>query len=215
MWHGQSCFTIKGNGITIVTDPYSEEIGLKLPKLTADVVTVSHQHSDHNNTKAIEGNPKILDWPGEYEVKESSFIGTDAFHFSKGEGPEAEKRGGNIIFSFEVDGIRICHLGDLGHTLTNEMTEAIGDIDILMIPVGGTYTIDYKKAHEVIEQIDPRLVIPMHYKIDGLTLDIAPVQAFLKEVGQLNLQPINKLKVKRSELPDDKTNFVLFEAVTD
>ncbi|MBI2463777.1 MBL fold metallo-hydrolase [Candidatus Peregrinibacteria bacterium] len=213
IWHGQSCFTIKNNDITIVTDPYSG-IGLKLPKLAADVITVSHQHQDHSFVEGVEGNPKVLDWAGEYEIKGVPFIAIDSFHYAKSEGPEAEKRGGNLIMVFEIDGVKMCHLGDLGHTLTNEMNEAIGDVDVLMVPVGGVYTIDHHKAHEVIEQIDPRLVIPMHYKVPGLTVELGEIEPFLKEIGQVNIEPINKLKLKKVDLPEDKTNFVVMTPIT-
>lgn len=214
IWHGQACFSLKGKNAVIVTDPYSEEIGLKLPKLEADIVTVSHQHFDHNNTAAVSGQPKIFEWPGEYETKEIVITGIEAFHFSESEGKEGEKRGKIIIFCFELDGLKICHLGDLGHRLTSGLTEAIGEVDVLFIPVGGIYTIGAEKAHEVIEQIEPRLVIPMHYKIPGLKIDLAPLEDFLKEIGLKNPEEKEVLKISKSDLSEEKTEYVIMKPVT-
>ena len=211
-WHGQSCFTLKGNKITVVTDPYGE-IGLKLPKLTADILSISHDHTDHNNIKAVEGEPRVFDWPGEYEAGEVMMTAIECFHYKKSE-EEDEKvasRGKSLIFFFEIDGIRVCHLGDLGHKLTDDMVQAIGDIDILLIPVGGGNTIDHKTAHQVIEQIDPRIVVPMHYQIDSLKVDaeLQNVEPFLKEVGAHN-EPQESLQIGgRSSLPEDTTSFVV------
>ncbi len=212
IWHGHSCFTLKGNAAKAVTDPYAE-IGLTLPKLDASIVTVSHEHEDHNNSEAIEGDPIVFDWPGEYEAGGVMITGIEAFHYPKSEeDTKAAERGKVVIFHIEIDDIKICHLGDLGHKLTPEMVEAVGDVDVLLIPVGGNFTIDHKTAHEVVEQIDPRIVIPMHYKIDGLKLDIQGVEPFLKEVGAQN-NPQEKLEIKgRSQLPEDTTEFVVLGA---
>ncbi len=211
-WHGQSCFTLKGNKITVVTDPYGE-IGLKLPQLKADILSVSHDHASHNNVAAVEGEPRVFDWPGEYEAGGVMMTALECFHFKKSE--EADEkvatRGKSLIFFFELDGIRVCHLGDLGHKLTDDMVEAIGDIDILLIPVGGGTTIDHKTAHQVIEQIDPRIVVPMHYKISGLKTEpeLQDIEPFLKEVGTQN-EPQESLQIAgRSSLPEDATSFVV------
>ncbi len=214
-WHGQSCFTIKGSKVTVVTDPYGD-IGLKLPKLEAGIVTVSHDHVDHNNVTAVEGEPRVFDWPGEYEAGGVMVTGIEAFHYRKSE-EEDEKvsaRGKTIIYQMDVDNIRVCHLGDIGHKVTDEMLEAIGDIDVLMIPVGGASTIDHKVAHEVVERIDPRIVIPMHYKINGLKVDddLQDVGPFLKEVGAQNEPRENLVINSRSALPEDTTAFVVLEA---
>jgi L-ascorbate metabolism protein UlaG (beta-lactamase superfamily) len=211
-WHGHSCFTIKGKDAVVVTDPY-KNIGLNLPKLKADIVTISHEHDGHNNFEAVEGARKVITWPGEYELKNVSVIAIEAFHYSKGEAADAEKRGKIIIFVIDIDGFKICHLGDLGHKLTSDITEAIGDVDILLIPVGGKNTIDYKKAVEVIEQIEPRIVIPMHYKTEGSTADIDTNEKFLKEEGIANIEVLEKFSAKLvSDLPDDKTDFKVLKA---
>jgi len=214
IWHGHSCFTLKGKNATVVTDPY-KDVGLKLPELTADIVTVSHGHEDHNNVEAVNGDVKVIDWPGEYERKNVSVLGLEAFHYSKSEGKDAEKRGKNIIYVIEIDDVKVCHLGDLGHKLTSELTEAIGDVDVLLVPVGGKFTIDYKKAVEVIEQIEPRVVIPMHYKTDGNTVDIDTNERFLKEVGVTDVKEESKFEIKSvSELPDDRMEFTVLKPIT-
>lgn len=213
-WHGQSCFTLKNGKTTIVTDPY-QDIGLKLPKLNADIVTISHDHDDHNNPKAVEGDPKVLDWPGEFEVGGVAITGLEAFHYSKSEDDKAKNLGKIIIYTFNVNGIHICHLGDLGHKLTNEINESLGDVDVLMIPVGGKDTINHEKALSVIEQLDPRIVIPMHYKIPDLKVELDSLDPFLKEVGLSNPEKLPKLKFLKKDLPaDDKTEYKILEAVT-
>ncbi|MBT5016010.1 MBL fold metallo-hydrolase [Candidatus Peregrinibacteria bacterium] len=216
IWHGQSCFTLKGSKATVVTDPYGD-IGLKLPSLKANILTVSHDHEDHNNVAAVEDNPQLFDWPGEYEANGVMMTALNAFHYRKSEEEDekAAARGKTLIFHFEIDGIKVCHLGDLGHKLTDDMVEAIGDVDILLIPAGGDSTIDHKTAHQVIEQIDPRIVIPMHYKIPGLKVeaDLQDVEPFLKEMGVSSSESQEKLEVKgRSSLPEATTAYVVLEA---
>ena len=164
-WHGQSCFKIAIKDVTLVTDPFGKDIGLKPPHFEADIVTVSHDHHDHNNVSALRGTPFVVDGPGEYELKGVAISGISSFHDNK----EGQERGKNTIFIIEAEEMRICHLGDLGEKkLTDNQLEEIGDIDILMIPVGGVYTIDSEEAAGIISQIEPRIVIPMHYKIPGL-----------------------------------------------
>lgn len=215
IWHGQSCFTIKGKNATIVLDPYHEEIGLKLPQLKADIVLVSHDHFDHNNVEAVEGEYKLFNSPGEYERLGVTILGIEAFHYSKNDEEEAKKRGKITIFALDVDGFKICHLGDLGHKLTSDLLEAIGDVDILMVPVGGKFTIDAEKAVEVVEQIEPRVIIPMHYKIPGNTTEIDTNEKFLKEVGVAGAVEIDKFSVKAvTDLPDDKTDYVVLKPIT-
>jgi len=167
-WFGQSCFKIQGEKSTLVTDPFDKSFGLKVPRLAADVVTTSHDHKDHNNTKVVRGiaenQPFIIDGPGEYEVKNIFIYGVKAYHDNK----EGQERGENIIYRIGIDGISIAHLGDLGHALKNGQIERLEGVDILMIPVGGIYTIDAKKETEVISQIEPRIEIPIHYHIKGM-----------------------------------------------
>ncbi len=207
-WQGHSCFKIQDKvgpeGVTVITDPFDKKIGLKEPNCEADIVTVSHNHFDHNNVQALRGKPMIINCAGEYDLKDVLVEGIDTFHDEK----EGADRGSNIIFRIEVDNISITHLGDLGQILDNSQLEKLVGTDILLIPVGGTYTIDAKKAVEVIAQIEPRIVIPMHYKVKGLTVDIDSVDKFIKELG---IQPTyeEKLKISKKDLPQDEMELVI------
>src|SRR3989344_2890377 len=172
-WAGQSCFEIsvspsKEVSATIVIDPFDEKIGLKLPNMEADVVLISHAHHDHNNAKGIKGNPMVIDGPGEYEVRGVFIKGIDSFH----DDVNGKERGKNTMYAIEAEDIKICHLGDFGQKqLTDEQLDAIGHVDVLMIPVGGEYTISSSEAQKVIGQIEPRMIIPMHYALPKLTVD--------------------------------------------
>lgn len=208
-WLGQSCFKIQdktgSEGITVVTDPYeTAQIGLKMPSFEADVITVSHDHKDHNCISALRGKPYVIDCAGEYDVKNVMVEGVASFHDEK----QGAELGNNIIYRIEMDGITICHLGDLGHVLEAKQLDRLQGIDILLIPVGGKYTIDADRAVEVINLIEPRIVIPMHYKVPGLKVDIAAVDAFVKEFG---VKPTyeDKLKIAKKELPAEDTELVI------
>ena len=199
-WYGHSCFKITNQGghLIVLTDPFDKKIGLNPPRCGADIVTVSHQHYDHNNTKVITGmegsNPFIIDGPGEYEIKGVSIVGYNSFH-------DKEKKENNIIYSMEIDKIKICHLGDFGQDkLSDKQIEKIGNVDILMIPVGGNYTIGAKRAAGIVNQIDPGIVIPIHYKIPGLNIKLNDVKDFLKEMGLNGVIPVDKLTVKKKDL---------------
>lgn len=199
-WHGQSCFKIVTKETTIITDPFSKDIGLKPPHCEAGLVTISHDHYDHNNISALRGTPFVIDGPGEYDLKGVFVWGIDSFHDNK----EGKERGVNTIFIIETEGMRVCHLGDLGQKeLTDEQLEKIGEIDILMIPVGGVYTIDSEEAAVIINSIEPKIVIPMHYKIPGLNIKLQGIEAFLKEMG-LEKQVVEQLAIKKSDLPKEE-----------
>ncbi|RLC39242.1 MBL fold metallo-hydrolase [Candidatus Falkowbacteria bacterium] len=209
-WIGHSCFKIQNktgpDGITVVTDPFDKKIGLKPPSFEADIVTVSHGHDDHNNIKALRGKPFIITSAGEYDTKGVSIQGIESFHDEKG----GKERGLNIIYRIEVDDISIAHLGDIGHILDNKQLDVLAGTDILLIPVGGKYTIDAKKAAEIVSQIEPRIVIPMHYKVPGLKIDIDGVDKFIKEIG---LKPTEeeKLKITKKDLPQEDMELVVFK----
>lgn len=199
-WYGQSCFKFKDKNITVVTDPYSEELGFKLPKLTADVVTVSHEHYDHNNLGAVEGEPFVCANPGEFEVKGLFIEGIESFH-DKQKGAE---KGKNTIFVFHFADMTICHLGDLGSALTNAQVEQIDGVDVLLIPVGGKYTIGSKEASTIINQIEPKMVIPMHYAIEGSKeTELASVEDFCKEMGICHEPEKEPLKVEAKDFPEE------------
>lgn len=201
---GHSSFKIKGKTASVVTDPFdSKMVGLKFSPVEADIVTVSHNHADHNQIQLVKNVKKIVDGPGEYEIQGISILGFNSYHDTK----KGEARGRNTIYVFEVDGFRIAHLGDLGHHLSEELVENIGDIDILMIPVGGVYTIGSSEAAEIIRDIEPAIVIPMHYKVEGINPEsfskLEPVESFLKEVG-IPVEKLPKLLLKKEELGEEQ-----------
>lgn len=166
-WLGHSCFLISTDEGSLVTDPYDSRIGLSLPKnLSADVVTISHHHYDHDHIEAVRGNPCIVDGPGIHRCHGWTFQGLETYHDEY----RGAERGSNTVYLFEIDGIRLAHLGDLGHILPGDMAVALSDVDVLMVPIGGTYTINGTQALTVVNQINPRLVLPMHYAVPGLSL---------------------------------------------
>ena len=207
-WQGHSCFKIQDkqgpDGVTLVTNPFNKEIGLKVPNFEADIVTISHDHEDHNNVKSLRGDAFVIDCPGEYDFKNVLVEGIDDFNNEKG----GEDKNHNIIFRIEIDDISITHLGNLNHALSSEQLEKLNGTDVLLIPVGGKDTLDAKKAVEVISQIEPRIVIPMHYKVDGLKLDIDGVDKFIKELG-IEASYEEKLRINKKDLPQEDMELVI------
>ena len=207
-WYGQSCFKIQSGETVLFADPFDKEIGLTPPRGQANIITISHQHHDHNNSEPLTGEPLIIDGPGEYEFKGVNIKGVFSYHDSE----EGKKNGTNTVYIIEMEGIKICHLGDLGQKkLTEEQQEEIDGVDILMVPIGGTYTIDGEGAAEIINQIEPRIVIPMHYKIPGLTIKIDGVEPFLKEMGVSKKEAVDKLTIKKKDLPQEDTEVVVMK----
>ncbi|MFA5644309.1 MAG: MBL fold metallo-hydrolase [Patescibacteria group bacterium] len=209
-WLGHSCFKIEekinGENISIVTDPFGQETGLKVPNVEADIVSVSHNHDDHNNINSLRGKPFVVDCAGEFDVKGVIIEGIRSYHDDK----EGKDRGANIIFRFDIEGLSLAHLGDLGEVLDNKQLEKLGGVDILFVPVGGKYTLDAKKAVEVISQIEPRIVIPMHYKTKDLKIDIEGVDKFIKELG-IEVNEEEKLKISKKDLPSEDMRLVIFK----
>jgi L-ascorbate metabolism protein UlaG (beta-lactamase superfamily) len=206
-WHGQSCFTLKGRAVTVAIDPFAD-IGLKPPKLTADILLMSHDHFDHANKDAVSGDSYIVDSAGEYESKGVMIEGIPTYHDDQ----QGAARGRNTVFSLTLDGIHFVHLGDLGHLLDDATVERIGDVDVLFVPVGGHFTIDAKKAAEVVKQLQPRITVPMHYKVPGLTVkELAGVDGFLKQAGA-KVRKLDKKtwKLKQTDLPEDDSQVVVF-----
>jgi L-ascorbate metabolism protein UlaG (beta-lactamase superfamily) len=206
-WYGQACFKIKGKQSTVLIDPYDPTmLGLKLPKdLSSDMVLQTHDHHDHANIAATDPESIKITGPGEYEVKGVAVTGVSTFHDNQ----KGAERGKNTIFNIEVDGVNIVHLGDLGHTLEESQLEEIGSVDILLIPVGGVYTIDAKDAARVVAQLDPKIVIPMHYKLDELKVELEPLANFLKEMSIENPVAQPKLSVTKDKLPEEMQIVVL------
>lgn len=213
IWHGQSFFELltkdQENGeLKIAIDPYDKSLGLRVPKVTAQILLISHSHPDHANKEAVKGNPFLIETPGEYEVKGVFVQGIPGFHDAVG----GKERGPVTIYKVEAEEMKICHLSDLGQKeLTPEQVEQIGDVDILLVPVGGGHTIGAKEASSVISQIEPKLVIPMHYKIPKLKAPLESIDKFLKVMGQEKIEPQKKLKIKPSDLPKEETKIVVLE----
>lgn len=202
---GHASFKLRGKNATVVTDPYDGGgVSLKFPKhVEADILTVSHDHADHNAVHLVGGTPFFVHGPGEYEIKGVSVIGVASFHDEK----EGADRGRNTMYRIEVDGVKIGHLGDLGHVLSSAQVDALDGIDILLVPIGGVYTIDAEKAAQVVSDIEPRIVIPMH---DGRSnKELAPLEQFLKVMNKGEITPVPKLTISREKLPTEMQVVVL------
>lgn len=207
---GHAAFLIKSKTAAVITDPFDLAMtGLKFPSLEADIVTVSHQHGDHNHTGLVGGQPLVIIHPGEYEKQGVRITGLSVFHDAK----QGAERGRNILFKIESDDMAVLHCGDLGHQLSDEMIEELGAIDILMIPTGGTYTIDAKAACVVVQKIEPSLVIPMHYHNPKLNQEVfgklLPVADFIHAMGVSPAEPLKKLTVKKEDLTSEMKVAVL------
>lgn len=204
-WHGQACFRIKGRTAAVVIDPYDAGFtGLKPLKLEADIVCVTHSHQDHNNTSAVRTadgkEPFIIAGPGGFEKLGVNIVGVASFH----DNSQGSERGNNTIYNVTVDDVNIVHLGDLGQKkLSQEQVEQLSSCDVLLIPTGGTYTIEAKDAPDIIAQIEPKIVIPMHHKIGGLKFPLDPVDKFLSAMGKEKSQAQNKLSLSREKLPEE------------
>ncbi len=205
-WYGHACFRLKDRELTVVCDPYDKGMGLTLPRLRADVVTVSHDAPGHNYVDGVKDWRKVLTGPGEYELAGVFITGIPTYHGRKGD----DRLEPNTVFMFEFPELTVCHLGDLGHVLTESQVEAMPKIDVLLIPVGGRHTLDAAKAAEVISILEPSIVIPMHYQSPGTPMHLDPVERFLKEMGVPAPPPIDALKMVRSQLPEE-TQVVLME----
>lgn len=172
---GHSSFKLtESTGTTIVTDPYSPKIGFAMPKVLADAVTISHHHFDHDNVAAVGGNPQIIDKEASYDLPGVEINAFKSFHDPVG----GSMRGENVIFKFRMDGLDVCHLGDLGEECSAELIERILPVDVLLIPVGGNYTIDAETAKEYVDRLMPEIVIPMHYRVKDLKVDIEKLDDF-------------------------------------
>ena len=195
-WLGHACFLLKSEeGRSLLLDPFHEsELGYSMPITEADIVIISHDHLDHNNVDAAGSNPDVIFGPGEYISKGMDITGIKSYHDEQ----RGKLRGENTIFCFALDGIRVCHLGDLGHTLSRAQIKAIGPVDLLFLPVGGRYTIDAAGANEVMRQLHPAVTVPMHYKTGALGFELDPVDDFLK--GKEPAAPQKKLQLAKEDL---------------
>jgi len=204
-WHGHACFEIRDD-LTIVTDPHDgKSIGLPAPSVKGDIILVSHDHYDHNSVKTVEkeGSVVVRD-TGKMEVKGVEIEGIESFH----DEVKGAKRGKNTIFKFKMDEIVFCHLGDLGHVPDEDTLSKIGDVDVLFVPVGGTFTIDAESAWKTTSLIEPKIVVPMHYKIHGLSLPISGVEPFLEKSKYKVIHVGNEIDIEREEIPKEREVWV-------
>lgn len=216
IWRGQSCFQLIGSTkkgdkpVSVVIDPFSEDIGFRLPKTEADILLVTHDHFDHNNVKGVSGvsgkAPFLIDAPGEYDVGDIFVQGIPSWH----DNSKGSEKGRSIIYTLKMEGLRICHLGDLGQKeLSDKELEDIGEVDILMIPVGGGVTIDAKDAAKIISLIEPKIAIPMHYDLPKIKVTLDGLDNFLRVMGKKDIQPQDKLVIKSKDIPEEGFQIVV------
>jgi len=211
-WYGLSCFRMLERGTaSIVADPFSDTVGYGQPNLKADIVTVSHDAEGHNAVENVRNATLILDRPGEYEIGGVFINGVVAYDTARS--PEEMRR--NIIFVYDFDKVTVCHLGDLDHVPKQQEIEALGNIDVLLVPVGGGGALNSSQASEVISLIEPSIVVPMHYKTDHTPFDLDPVDKFLKEMGLQTVEETDLLRVNKSTLASEDTQVVLLQITGD
>jgi len=207
-WLGHSCFRLEGSeGFSLLTDPFGKDVGYGPPDVQADIVLISHDHGDHNNSKAVKGRPAVIKGPGKHVSRGMEFRGIETYHDEKG----GRLRGANTIFCFQLDGLQVCHLGDLGHILRDQEVGIIGSVDLLFLPVGGIYTIDGRKAWQVIHQLKPRIAVPMHFQTDALKFRLGRVEDFLG--GHEHEGPLDSLDVSRDDLKVEGLRVVLLNYI--
>ncbi|MEA2097805.1 MAG: MBL fold metallo-hydrolase [Patescibacteria group bacterium] len=210
-WYGHSCFKLQNKDVVLIADPFDKKVGLRPPCGAADIVTISNNHYGHNNSEVIKNNPFIVDSAGEYEIKKITIRGINSCRDNK----KGEERGFNTIYVIEIEDLKICHLGDFGQEgFFNGQLEEIGQIDILFIPVGGIFTIDWKATSTIISQIEPRIIIPMHYRLPGMNKELSKmdtVDNFCKERGISTKDAVDKLSIKKKDLPQDEAKVILMK----
>ncbi len=204
-WFGHACFRLRGRDGTVITDPYDKEIGLSFARPRGDIVTISHNHPGHSFAKGVKGDPKIIEGPGEYEIKNIFVTGVPSAHDKKG----GKERGTNTIYVFDIDGLTVCHLGDLGHVPSQTQVEALGNVNVLLVPVGGVSTISGSEAAEIVSLLEPQIVIPMHYAHPDLKFKLDTPAKFFKEMGIKAPAPVSSLKVTKDSLPNEPQVVVL------
>ncbi len=205
-WLGQCCFRLRGRDALVVIDPFDQKVGLTLPRMTPHIVVLTHEHPGQLSVRGIGGEPKLVIGAGEFEIRGVSIRGTRGFHDGKADG------GAPItLYTVELDDLTVCHLSHLGHKLSEAQLEAIGRVDILLVPIGGQgLSLNAAQAAEVVSQIEPKLVVPMHYQIPGLALTLDPLDRFVKEMGVTDAAPQPKLSLTSSPAVED-TKVVILE----
>jgi L-ascorbate metabolism protein UlaG (beta-lactamase superfamily) len=208
---GHSSFVLtSSSGTSIVTDPYDNTIGYAMAKVSADAVTITHHHFDHDDYARIGGNPTVVDKLGTYKFGDIEITTIHAFH----DECNGAKRGVVIIYKYKINGITVCHLGDLGEPYTQQLVDKIGKVDILLIPVGGTYTIDAPMAKKYIEGINPTIAIPMHYKAKGCKLNIEKIDSFISQFKDSDykvIQSTSELEINAEQLAKEDKKIIVME----
>ncbi len=210
---GHSSFVIKSKSAQVVTDPFDPKmVGLKFPKQEADIVTISHHHPDHDYLAGVGGSPLVIDWPGDYEKMGVRITGFKSFHDKK----KGADRGENILYKFETEEMSILHCGDLGLVPDDSFVQELGDINVLLVPVGGFYTIDPTDAVEFIKKLEPNMVVPMHYRSPAHEVkafaQLATLEDFLKKMGITPEEPMPKLSIKKENIMEDEMKVVVLKA---
>jgi L-ascorbate metabolism protein UlaG (beta-lactamase superfamily) len=204
IWYGHACFRLKSREGTVITDPYDKTLGLSLPAIKADIVTVSHRAPHHSFVKAVKGDAYVIDTPGEFEINGVFVTGV---HMPPANNATNGVR--NNVYVIYLDDISICHLGDLNHVPTQKQVEDMGSIDVLLVPVGGLNSLKATQAAEVVSLIEPYIVIPMHYKLPGISLKLDPVSKFLTEMGITKTETVDLLKLAKPSLPEETQVIVM------
>ncbi len=197
-WLGHSCFRLHDADMTVVTDPYPASVGLRVDNRPAEIVTVSNPHPNHNNAGSIEGGPKVFSNPGEYEYNGVTARGVMT---PLAEGQDREER--NVAFTIEIGNINICHLGDLSIPLTTRMVDDLKPVDVVLVPTGGHCTLDMDQVYQTLQDLDAKIVIPMHYKTDGIIVEVDPIDNFVRRMGIDDVQPQPRLVVTNANLGTD------------
>jgi L-ascorbate metabolism protein UlaG (beta-lactamase superfamily) len=207
-WLGHSCFQLRGKHVTLITDPFSPQPGYSLGKVSASIVTISHNSAGHNYVEGVGGNPRVVRGPGEYEISDILITGVASYHDNK----RGQELGRNTIYVMQIDDIVICHLGDLGHILQEEQLEEVADADVLLLPIGGHHTLNATQAAEIISQVEPHYVIPMHYRppaLEGKRDTLDPLDKFCREMGVETISAQPKLVVTRTNMPAEMQVVIL------
>lgn len=204
-WHGHACFAIQGRDVTVLTDPVPSTSGYDIGNPAVDIVTVSHGHKGHSALENVQDGFRLINGPGEYEIQEVFINGIQTFHDAE----RGARHGKNTVYVIEIEELVICHLGDIGHVLTDQQVELISSVDVLLVPVGGGPTISPAQAAEVIGQIDPGIVIPMQYQTDKGDFEREPVDGFIREMASAEHETLERLRVRKSDIGESAKVVVL------
>lgn len=204
-WFGHACFRIRGRNASVLTDPVPRSSGYDMGMPGADIVTISHHHSGHAALDEVSEGYRLIDGPGEYEIHEIFVTGIQTYHDTE----RGKQRGKNTVYVMEFEDLVICHLGDIGHVLTEEQVEAISSVDVLLVPAGGGPTITPAQAGEIIGQVAPGVIIPMQFRTERGDYDREPVDAFVKELASTEHEKLDRLTVRKSDIGDSPKMVVL------